>query len=88
MGHTPPAPAGGSYRVVRIQKHVTEATVTAGSVTLALEAAKALAPQMWHQRHVLQYGNEDSFEYDVVQSDGLGTNAPAAYESNEQNLDG
>lgn len=73
MAHAPAAsliPNGG-YRVVRIQKHVTEAYIVAGSIAEAVTAAKALPQQDWITRPVLQTqpGLEDEFEYDVISSD-------------------
>jgi hypothetical protein len=69
MANSPAAPPNGTYRVVRVHKHVTEAYVTAANPTAAKAAARALPPQDWIERTLLQTATTDQFEYDVVSSD-------------------
>lgn len=74
----------GTFRVVRINKVVTECYVVAANASAAKAAARLQAPQFWLERHIKQFGNsvsagpgnanttpgcEDVFEYDTVSSD-------------------
>jgi hypothetical protein len=66
MGHSPAAPADGTYRVIRLHSVVVETIVTAADVPSAKAAAKLLKPAAWQERRVYQFADEDTFEYDVV----------------------